>query len=85
MVCFMESGTNGSGAHVGGGFWEKTPGGRERAVQLLQAGLDGVREGAAPAKSPKCILHLPDGQDPDFTSAYFRDLFKTAKSQKHRA
>jgi len=75
------SAINGAGVQVGGGFWEKTSGGRDRAVQLLQAGLDGVREGAAPAQAPRCILHIPDGQDPDFTSAYFRDVFKSAKAQ----
>ncbi len=75
------SGLNGAAAQPGGGFWENVPGGRERAVQLLQAGLLGVREGALPAPIPKCILHLPDGQDPDFTSTYMRDLWKSARSQ----
>ena len=68
------SGTNGAGPQPGGGFWEKTPGGRDRAMQLLAAGLIGVREGASPAPAPRTILHLPDGQDTGFVRDYFRDL-----------
>ena len=76
------SGTNGSGPQLGGGFWEKTAGGRARAVQLFKAGLDGVREGAAHEKAPLTIVHVPDGQDPDFVAAYFRDLMKSATAQQ---
>ena len=76
------SGTNGSGPQLGGGFWEKTPGGRDRAVQLLKAGFDGVGQGAAPEKVPLTMIHVPDGQDPDFVAAYFRDLMKSAAAQQ---
>lgn len=69
------------GEHPGGGFHDKAPGGRERAVQLLQAGLDGVREGAAPGRAPLTIIHIPDGQDPQFVSSYFSELHKSARSQ----
>ena len=71
----------GSAEQPGGGFWEKTPGGRDRAVQLLKAGLDGVRQGAAPDKAPLTIIHIPDGQDPRFTADYFRDLYQSAAAQ----
>ena len=76
------SGTNGAGPQPGGGFWEKTPGGRDRAVHLLAAGLAGVREGAAPARVPQTILHIPDGQDTRFVQDYFRDLDASAKTQR---
>lgn len=76
------SGTNGAGPQPGGGFWESTPGGRDRAVQLFAAGLTGVREGASPAPAPRTILHLPDGQDPDFIRGYFRDFNASAKAQR---
>ncbi len=75
------SGSKGAGPQPGGGFWEKAPAGRDRAVQLLQAGLDGVREGAAPARPPLTIIHIPDGQDPQFVSNYFRDLHASARAQ----
>lgn len=75
------SGLNGAGPQPGGGFWEKAPGGRDRAVQLLQAGLDGVRAGAEPEKAPLTIVHIPDGQDPEFVAAYFRDLHASARAQ----
>lgn len=78
------SGTNGSGPQPGGGFWEKTPGGRDRAVQLLAAGLAGVRQGASPARPPRTILHVPDGQDTRFVQGYFQDLDASAKSQNIR-
>ena len=60
--------TNGAGPQLGGGFWEKTPGGRDRAVQLLSAGLQGVKQGAVPDKTPQTIIHVPDGQNPQFTA-----------------
>jgi len=75
------SGTEGAGPQPGGGFWESTPGGRDRAVQLLAAGLAGVRAGASPAPAPQTILHLPDGQDTPFIKGYLKDLDTSAKSQ----
>ncbi len=72
---------NGAGPQLGGGFWEKTPGGRDRAVQLLSAGLEGVKQGAAPGKTPQTIVHVPDGQDPQFIAEYFRELFASAHKQ----
>lgn len=74
------SGTNGSGPLPGGGFWEKTPGGWDRAVQLLAAGLAGVRAGSAPQPPPQMILHVPDGQDTGFVRSYFADLDTHAKA-----
>ena len=76
------SAINGASEQLGGGFWEKNAGGRDRAVQLFKAGLDGVREGAAPEKAPLCILHLPDGQDSQFVADYGRELFASAQNQK---
>ena len=73
--------TDGAGPQLGGGFWEKTPGGRDRAVQLLNAGLQGVKQGAAPDQTPRTIVHVPDGQDPQFTANYFRELFASARAQ----
>ena len=73
---------DGSGPQLGGGFWEKNPGGRDRAVQLLKAGLDGVKQGAAPDKTPQTIIHVPDGQNPQFTADYFRELENSARAQK---
>ncbi len=64
----------------GGGFWEKTPGGRERAVQLLQAGLEGVRLGANGTQAPLTILHLPDGQDTAFVKNYLTELNTSARA-----
>ncbi len=75
------SGLNGAGPPPGGGFWEKTPGGRDRAVQLFAAGLAGVREGAKPSPAPRTILHVPDGQDTAFIQYYFRELNASAKAQ----
>jgi arabinogalactan endo-1,4-beta-galactosidase len=72
---------NGAGPQLGGGFWEKTPNGRDRAVQLLSAGLKGVKQGAAPGKTPRTIVHVPDGQDPQFIADYFRELFASARKQ----
>lgn len=74
--------TNGSGPQLGGGFWEKTPGGRACAVQLFQAGLQGVKQGAAPDKAPQTIIHVPDGQDSQFVADYFRELENSAREQK---
>lgn len=75
------SATNGAGPQLGGGFWEKTPGGRDRAVQLLNGGLQGVKQGAAPNKTPQTIVHVPDGQDPQFTADYLRELKSSARRQ----
>lgn len=72
---------NGAGPQLGGGFWEKTPNGRDRAVQLLNAGLKGVKQGAAPGKTPRTIVHVPDGQDPQFIADYFRELYASARKQ----
>lgn len=75
------SGTDGAGPQPGGGFWENTAGGRDRAVRLLAAGLAGVRAGASPARPPRTILHVPDGQDTPFLRDYFRDLGTSARAQ----
>lgn len=64
----------GTETQPGGGFWEHTPGGWGRAVQLFRAGLDGVREGARPAKPPLTMIHIPDGQDTEFVKGYFKTL-----------
>ena len=73
---------NGSGPQLGGGFWEKNSGGRERAVQLFRAALDGVKQGAAPDQAPQTMIHVPDGQDPQFVADYFRELENSARDQK---
>lgn len=65
---------NGAGPPPGGGFWEKTPGGVDRAAQLLAAGLEGVRAGASPLPPPQTILHIPDGQDTGFVKWYLTNL-----------
>ena len=72
---------DGAGPQLGGGFWEQTPGGRDRAVRLLSAGLQGVKQGAAPDKTPQTIVHVPDGQNPQFTADYFRELESSARAQ----
>ena len=75
------NGINGSGPQLGGGFWEQTPGGRARAVQLFRAGLEGVKQGAAPDQAPQTIIHAPDGQDSQFVTDYFRELENSAHEQ----
>ena len=73
-------GIDGAEPQLGGGFWEETPAGRERAVQLFAAGIAGARQGAAPGVAPLTLLHIPDGQDPQFVAAYLRDLFESARA-----
>lgn len=63
------SGLNGAGPAPGGGFRESDGGGVRRALQLFDAGISGVREGA-PQNPPLTMLHLPDGQDPAFIKSY---------------
>lgn len=63
----------GAAAQPGGGFWEPDGQGMGRAARLLAAGLAGVRDGGG-AKPPLTILHIPDGQDPQFVQWYFTTL-----------
>lgn len=72
----------GTETQPGGGFWEHTPGGWDRAVRLFQAGLTGVRDGSRPAKSPLTMIHVPDGQDTGFVKWYFETLAAHAGPSK---
>ncbi len=72
----------GSEARPGGGFWEGDKKGIYRAVALLRAGLAGVRDGARPAKPPRTMIHVPDGQDAGFVKWYFATLAKHSRPAK---
>ncbi len=74
------SGVDGSGAALGGDFWEPDKAGMSRAASLLAAGLAGVRDGSLPGHSPLTILHVPDGQDTGFVKWYFAALPEAARA-----
>lgn len=73
------SGLDGAGTQPGGGFWEPDHQGMGRAVQLLAAGLSGVRDGA-PGHPPLTLIHVPDGQNLGFVQWYFSSLADAAKA-----
>ena len=75
-------GLNGAGPQPGGGFWERDKGGIDRAVQLMAAGLAGVKAGAEPLAPPQMMIHVPDGQDTGFVKWYFSMLQTHAQAMQ---